>query len=323
MSLLVLSQKEIKESITMPQAIQVMELAFKEFYAKKAIMPLRTPLSIENEKALMLTMPAYLSESLALGLKVVSIFPNNKTQNLPVINGVILLLNEQTGEAQALMEASYLTALRTGAVSGLATQYLAPATAKHVAIIGAGAQALTQFQAIAAVRPIQTVSLWSRDIRNAQEFAKQIVGDYEVHCFATVAEAVRNADVICTATASTEPLIQLADLKEGAHINAVGAHTHAMCEISNEVMSNALIVVDQLEAALAESGEVYAALQAQCIQQKDIIELGSLMGRELKTPTQRFSVFKSVGLAIQDMSIAHAVYKNALEKNLGTYLALS
>ena len=322
MTLRVLSLSEIKQSITMNQAISVMEMAFKELYEKKAILPLRTPIAVAKENALMLTMPAYLSEQNALGLKVVSIFPNNNTKNKPAINGVMLLVDECTGEAKAIMDAGYLTALRTGAVSGLATKYLAREDAKHVAIIGSGVQAHTQLAAVTNVRNIERVSVWSRNHENAVEFAKSIDDQYQVECFQQVQEAVRDADVICTATGSTTPLIHLQDIKPDVHINAVGSHTLQMNEISTEVLAQAFIVVDQLEAALAESGEIYAAMNAKAISAQDIIELGAFISTQQKLTHPKISMFKSVGLAIQDISVAQAVYENALTQGLGKLISL-
>lgn len=319
---MILSQREVQQCIEMKQAIIVMEEAFKAYYLRQTILPLRRPVAVEKENALMLTMPAYLSEQNALGLKVISVFPNNTAKDKPAINGVMLLLNEETGEAQAIMEAGYLTAMRTGAVSGLATKYLAKENANHVAIIGSGVQAMTQLEAVASVRPIQKVSIWSRNFEHSRGFARKIEEKYEVECHQTIHNAVEHADVICTATASVEPLIRFADLKSDVHINAVGSHTPQMCEINNDVMAKAVIVVDQLEAALSEAGEVISALQEQCIRQEDIKELGALVHANQMPNKGRLTVFKSVGLAIQDISIAHAVYMNALKKGLGTSLSL-
>lgn len=305
----------------MQQAITAMETAFIQLAQDKALSPLRTPVPIKEPQGLMLTMPAFMADQQALGVKVVSIFPANTVKNLPAINGVILLVDAASGETKALMEASFLTALRTGAVSGLATRYLAKADAKQVAIIGAGAQALTQLEAIAAVRPIEKVSVWSRNHANAVAFAQKITGRYDITCARTIQQAVKEAEIICTATASTEALIHLPDIGEQVHINAVGSHTPAMCEISNEVMAHAQVVVDKREAALAEAGEVISALEAGCLKRDDVLELGELVLAPAKA-RQGLTVFKSVGLAIQDISIAHVVFDNAIAQGIGTQVSL-
>jgi ornithine cyclodeaminase len=323
MGLKVLTQKEIRQCINMKQAIAAMETAFKEYYAGTTKLPLRTSISIQKEDALTLSMPAYLGKQNALGLKVVSIFPNNLKHNKPSINGLILLLNEQTGEAKAIMEAGYLTALRTGAVSGLATQYLAKKDAKHVAILGSGTQAYTQLEAVINVRPIKKISIWSRTLDNASKFAQKLnSNEYEIDCYSDVHKAVYEADVICTATSSTEPLIHNAHLKPGVHINAVGSHTPHMHEIDNEVLAHSLVVVDQLEAACAEAGEIVSALRDKSIRVDDILELGALISGVKPHKEYQNTVFKSVGLAIQDISIAHSVYLNAIKEGLGTSVSL-
>ena len=189
MSLTLLSATNIKQCIDMRQAIDAMESAFLQLAKDQVVLPLRTPINVESENAVCLTMPAYFKEEKQLGLKVVSLFPNNHLQKLPAINGVILLLDAQTGQPKALMDAAWLTALRTGAVSGLATRLLARDDVEHVAIIGAGAQALTQLEAVATARNIRRVSVWSRTHAHAISFAKQIEQQFEVHACTTVSEA--------------------------------------------------------------------------------------------------------------------------------------
>lgn len=314
--LTVLSQVDVKQSITMLQAIDILEVAFKQLALGQTVLPLRTALPIDKKQAVTLTMPAFMQGQEALGVKIVSVFPENAAAKIPVINGVIVLLDAETGRAKALIEASYLTALRTGAVSGLATRYLAKENAKHLAVIGSGPQAVMQLEAVAAVRPIDTVSLWSRDYNKAMAFAKIIEDHYEVLCHREIKQAVKQAEVICTATPSTEPLIHLADINPEVHINAVGSHTPAMTEVSLEVMAKATVVVDQREAALAEAGEVIAAVKAKCLEVQQLIELGQLI---LSPPSlsHGLTVFKSVGLAIQDISIAQVVYENAVVQGRG------
>ncbi|WP_232220395.1 ornithine cyclodeaminase family protein [Legionella tunisiensis] len=175
MNLRLLSLPEVKQSITMNQAIDAMERTFLQLAKQEVRLPLRTGIPIVEENALTLTMPAYLARDKTLGLKVVSIFPNNLAKNKPSITGFIMLLDANTGEPKVLMDAAYLTALRTGAVSGLATKYFARDDANHVAIIGSGTQALTQLEAVAAVRNIKRVSLWSRNKENAEKLAKKLL----------------------------------------------------------------------------------------------------------------------------------------------------
>ena len=323
MSLQLLSLNDVKQSITMLEAIRAMESAFIQLARQEVKLPLRTGITIDAEQALTLTMPAYLEHEKALGLKVVSIFPNNRAKNKHAITGFIMLLDAHTGEPKALMDAAFLTALRTGAISGLATQYFATETARHAAIIGSGAQAETQLEAISAVRDIKEVSVWSRDIKNAQKFAARYESQFDINVCEQVSQAVRDADVICTVTSSSEPLIQLHDVQAHVHINAIGSHTPMMREISDELLGQAVVIADQIQAVLAESGEIISALKHNQLKQNAIIELGDWLLHKKPDYKSNLSVFKSVGLSIQDLSVADVVYKNAMEKKRGVSFALS
>lgn len=323
MSLRLLSLAEVKQSITMGQAIDAMERAFIQLASQHVQLPLRSATSIADEKALMLTMPGYLAKDQTLGLKVVSIFPNNLAKNIPSINGFIMLLEAHTGQPKVLMEAAYLTALRTGAVSGLATKYLARDNANHVAIIGSGAQSFTQLEAVAAVRPIKRVSIWSRTAKNAALFAKKLENQYEINVCEQVSIAVKDADIICTATSSTEPLVQLCDIQPDVHINAIGSHSPSMQEISADILGHSVVFVDQLEAALSESGEIIKAVEQNSLKKESIIEIGQWLLRKNGDYKPHLTVFKSVGLAIQDLSVAEVVYQNAFDNNFGMNLTIN
>jgi len=322
MSLRLLSIQDVKQSISMPQAIDAMERAFMQLAQNQVELPLRTGLAIPEEQALTLTMPAYLRQDQTLGLKVVSIFPGNVAKHKPAINGFIMLLDEKTGEPKVLMDASYLTALRTGAVSGLATKYFAHPDSSHVAIIGSGAQALTQLEAVAAVRSIKRVSIWSRNHKNAQVLADKVLGQYDVVVCDSILSAVKNADIICTATSSTEPLFSLSDIQSHVHINAIGSHSSTMREINNDILKASVVIADQLEAVLAEAGEIISAVESKQLHKEAIIQIGDWLLTKKINYQKQLTVFKSVGLAIQDLSVAQEVYKNALGDNLGTLFAL-
>ena len=323
MSLQLLSLNDIKQSITMNQAIAAMESAFIQLAMQQVQLPLRTNMPIDEESALTLTMPAYLAKDKTLGLKVVSIFPNNLTKNKPSITGFIMLLDAKTGEPSALMDAAFLTSLRTGAASGLATKYFSKDTARHLALIGSGAQALTQLEAIACVRDIKQVSIWSRNALNARIFAKKFEDQYDIRIFESVSLAVQDADIICTATSSTKPLVHYQDVLPHAHINAIGSHSPSMREIDNTLLNHAIVIADQREAVLAESGEIISAVNEHQLKQDSIIEIGHWLLRKDVNYKNQLTVFKSVGLAIQDVSIASLAYCNAIKNNLGVRFSLS
>ncbi|CZG94802.1 ornithine cyclodeaminase family protein [Legionella pneumophila] len=323
MSLRILSLSDVKHSITMHQAISALESAFIQLANNTVKLPLRTGVTIEEENGLMLTMPGYLAQEKSLGLKVVSIFPENLAKNKPTITGFIMLLDATTGEAKVLMDAAYLTSLRTGAVSGLATKYFARDNATQVAIIGSGAQAKTQLEAVASVRDIQRVFVWSRNIKNAEKFANEFEDQFDMTICSSVAMAVKDADIICTATNSTEPMIHFGDISPHAHINAIGSHHPSMKEISHDVLSRAVVIADQLDAVLAESGEIISAVEHNHLKKESIIEIGQWLLQKNTDCKDKLTVFKSVGLAIQDLSVANAVYQNALKKNLGELFSIS
>lgn len=322
MTLKLLSVSEVKQSITMTEAIDAMERAFIQLTKQEAVLPLRTGIPV-GKKGLTLTMPAYLAEEKTLGLKVVSVFPDNVRHNKPSINGTILLLDATTGEPLVLMDAGYLTALRTGAISGLATKYFSQDKPSTVAIIGAGVQAITQLEAVAAVRQVEQVLVWSRHPESARKFAKDMEPFYDVQVCEQLSSALKRADIICTATGSTEPLVHVHDLQFHAHINAIGSHSPSMQEISGEVLQKAIVIVDQLEAAMSEAGEIIRAVEQQKLKRESLIELGPWLLKKASHFQEQLTVFKSVGLAIQDLGVAQVVYQNALKMNLGSTFKLN
>ena len=322
MTLKLLSLSEVKQSITMPEAINAMERAFMQLAQHKVILPLRTGVPVEKN-GLMLTMPAYLATEKILGLKIVSVFPDNAQKNKPSINGAILLFDATSGEPLMLMDAGYLTALRTGAVAGLATKYFSQDQPSIVAIIGTGAQASAQLEAVAAVRQIQQVVVWSRHLDNAKKFAREMSSLYDVQINEQLSATLKKADIICTVTGSTEPLLYLSDLQPHAHINAIGSHHPAMQEIDGEVLQKAVVIVDQVDAATQEAGEIIRAIEQQKIKKESILELGSWLLKKAPSFQEQLTVFKSVGLAIQDLSVAQVVYQNATKMDLGSTFKLN
>ncbi len=321
MAIKLLSPSDVKQSITMVEAIEAMERAFMQLAQNEVVLPLRTGVPVQ-ERGLTLTMPGYLTQEQALGLKVISVFPDNVKLDKTAISGIILLLDAATGEPLTMMDAGYLTALRTGAVSGLATKYFSQEKACNIAIIGSGVQAFTQLEAVAAVREIKKVFVWSRHFENAKQFAQKMNACYDIEACKQLSAAVKEADVICTATSSTEPLIHFPEIQSHTHINAIGSHTPMMREISEDVLMNSVVIVDQLEAAMSESGEIINAIAQEKLKKESIIEIGSWLLKKSPDLKKELTVFKSVGLAIQDLSVAHVVYQNAMKMNLGTSFEL-
>lgn len=322
--MLLLNQKDIEQCINMPEAIATMRSVFLQLSKNQVEMPQRMTIQNKNNQSMAFFMPAQLNATHQLGTKIVTFFPNNASKSLPTINGVILLLDTETGAVKALLEASYLTAIRTGAVSGLATELLSDDQARHVAIIGSGAQARTQLSAVCAVRNITHIYIYSRTFANTERLVAEITQNYpqikNIYACKNVIDACKNADIICTATNATTPIIEQYYLRPHCHINAVGSHSKEMQEISGSVLREAKIIVDHKSAALIEAGEVIHAIENGILAEDKLIELGEIIGgAQNHIPLKnQLTVFKSVGLAIQDVAIAETVLVNALTKKLGT-----
>jgi ornithine cyclodeaminase len=266
----------LRKLVPMPDAIEASRRAFAAAARGEITGPLRTSLSRKR----VLIMPAEHSSGSGL-IKVISIQPDGAAQGLPSIGGVVLWIDGLTGRIAALLDAAALTALRTGAASGLATALLAPPSSRVLAMLGAGGQAADQVAGVCAVRPIREVRVYSRRGQRSAELCERLRASHPGVAVApagTARQAVRGADVICTATRSERPLFEAGDLAPAAHINAIGAYRLDMCEVPPEAFRRAgLVVIDQLEAALAEAGDVVAALDGGCLRREDLIEIGQLV----------------------------------------------
>lgn len=323
-----LSRNDVKALVSMPVAIDLMKVAFADLARGDAQSPLRTPLQVES--GVSLVMPAYVPAAEALGLKVVSVFKENQARGLPTITSLVTLLDPETGQPLAIMDGGYLTALRTGAVSGAATDMLARSDSCVLTVIGSGAQAVTQMAAVCAVRPIKQVWVVVRSPESGDRFLAAVTADWpELAGLVTVTQdvsaAVAAADVICTATSSATPVFADADVASGTHINGVGSFTPQMQEVPAETVVRATVVVDQLEPALEEAGDLIVPLHAGQITREHLqrelghLVLGDVAGR---TSPDDVTFFKSVGNAVQDLVTARAAYDAALARNVGQDVSL-
>jgi ornithine cyclodeaminase/alanine dehydrogenase-like protein (mu-crystallin family) len=309
----------------MAEAIEIVQEAFIQLSTGEAIVPIRTPIEVTSHNGIALFMPAYLSRSDALGVKVVSVFPDNARLNRSTISALVVINDATTGEPRAVLEGSYLTAVRTGAASGVATQLLARPDAEAVAIFGAGVQGRTQLEAVCEVRSIRRA--WIFDIsRNAGEHFANEMGrrggriPSDIQVATTPAAATRAADIICTATTSSTPVIAETDLKPGVHINGIGSFKPEMQEVDEATVQRALLVVDSREAAWAEAGDLIIPRDKGLIKESDVyaelgeIALGQKSGRSDK---DQITFFKAVGSAVQDVSVADYLLQKAEREGLG------
>lgn len=324
----VLNLSDVQQALPMREAIEIVKQAFAELSLGSATSPLRLAIPQAKHDGLTLFMPAYLGKTDAMAIKIAAIHNRNLELGLPRIHALVAVIDPQTGQPVSVMEGGYLTALRTGAASGAATDLLARADAEIAAIIGAGRQARQQVLAVAAVRSITRFWIYARRTEMAEALIAELQPQVsaELRIAGCTAEAVRDADVICTATNSHTPVFDGHDLKPGVHVNAIGSYTHEMQEVDAVTLRNASkIVVDQRSAALAEAGDLIIAIQRGDICAEDIyaefgeIAAGLKPGREQET---EITYFKSVGNAVQDAAVAQAVYQAALRKNLGVVFDL-
>ena len=323
MNLRILSADDIEKALPMPEAIAAMQEAFASLARGEAQMPQR--LAIRTEAGTSLFMPAYLPAGKALAQKIVSVFPHNPARGLPTISGLIIVLDADTGEPRALLDGAALTAIRTGAASGLATDLLARPDSRIFALIGAGGQAYQQVRAALAVRNINEVRITSKSGESAERLAQRL-RDEGVNAWATGArQAVQGADIITTVTDSVTPVFLDADVAPGAHINLVGAYTRDMQEAPASTIIRARVFVDDVMAAAHEAGDIIKPIRANLYSTTELagtlgqLLLGEVSGRQ---SDEEITLFKSVGLAVQDAAAAARALSRAEQEGLGAMIAL-
>jgi ornithine cyclodeaminase len=317
MKIILLSADDLRAALPMPAAIAAMKSAFAELSTGQANVPLRIAVPVPPVEGVSLFMPAYLPGSNGLGAKIVSVFPRNPQLGRPMIYGLVVALDPETGEPLALCDGAFLTAWRTGAGSGAATDLLARPDARVAAILGSGAQARTQLLAVCAARPIEEARIYSPNPASVAAFIAEMQPETTARLAAasSSAGAVRDADVICAATTSASPVMDGALLKPGAHVNGVGSYTLQMQEVDPITVSRARLFVDSRASALAEAGD----LVIPGTRPEDWTELGEVVAG-LKPGRQspgEITFFKSVGVAVQDVAAASAALAEAQRLGLG------
>jgi ornithine cyclodeaminase len=318
--LTLLNADAIRQALPMPRAVEAMKDAFAELSSGAAVVPQRLAVDVAEAGATSLFMPAYLPSG-GLGAKVVSVFPRNRERGLPVIHGLVVLLDPATGAPAALLDGTFLTAWRTGAASGAATDLLARRDARTLALFGCGAQARTQLLAVAAVREIEEVRVYARRRPGVEAFLEEMAPRLDARLVAAgdPGEAVRGADVVCTATTSAVPVFDGRDLADGSHLNGVGSYTLDMQEVDTETVGRSRVFVDSHDAALEEAGDLVIAERAQRTEAYEWTELGDVVTgrRPGRRSDNEITFFKSVGVAVQDVKAATAALERARELGLG------
>ena len=327
MQLKLYSAGDVRRALPMAEAIAAVKAGYVQLSAGRAQAPLRTHLAVRPDDATLI-MPFYAPDDEgALGLKLVSVFNSNVPRGLPLIHSLVLAVDPATGAPLALIEGSSLTAIRTGAASGAATDALARPEAAVAAIFGSGVQARRQLEAVCSVRTIQRVLVYS--LAGAEAFVEEMAGQGLVPSDVVIAgsprDAVAEADIICAATTSHTPVFDGRDLKPGAHVNGIGSFTPQMQEIDAETVWRARVVVDSYEAALVEAGDLSIPLHDGTIGRDHIAaELGEVLAgtKPGRTNPEQITFFKSVGVAVQDAMAARAILRRGPALGLGQSIDL-
>jgi ornithine cyclodeaminase/alanine dehydrogenase-like protein (mu-crystallin family) len=326
MDVLVLSADDVAKLLPMRDCIEVMRDALAALARGKALVPLRMVMRMPDASGFLGLMPGHIApdggRDGALGMKAVSVFPGNAARGIDTHQGAVLLFEADTGRLSALMDGATITAIRTAAVSGVATDLLALKDATELAILGAGVQARTHLEAITAVRPVRRVRVWSRNPKHAAQLVSEAAGHYtaSIEAVPTAEAAVRGADLVATVTASPQPVLERAWLKDGAHVNAVGSSIPNTREIDTATMSAARLFVDRRESALSEAGDVLIPMREGAFKADHIqAELGEvIIGQDAgRRSASELTLFKSLGLAVEDVASAAFIAKRARETGVG------
>jgi len=329
---LVLNRAEVTALLAMRECIAIMEQALASLARNEVVLPLRPVLRIPDTPNVFALMPAYSKAINAIGTKLITVFPGNHGASIDSHQGVVVLIDGNTGSLQAIMDAASITAIRTAAVSAVATKVLARKESRVLAILGSGVQAMTHLEAMREVLPIERVIVWSRKKEHAKALAQRAASEefgahrpMELDVTDSAEKAVRAADVICTVTASREPVLRGEWLKAGAHVNAVGASIPTARELDTSAVRRSKLFVDRRESAFNEAGDILIPLREGAIDPDHILaEIGELVtgaatGRRSE---QDITLFKSLGLAVEDLAAAHFLYRKAAEQKAGTWLEL-
>lgn len=325
-TLLFFSGADIRSLLSMQTCIEAMKSAFTALSNDEAVMPVRMRLEMENDNANALFMPVYMPGIKKLGIKTVTNNIDNGKKGLPIIHAMMLLFDSETGMPLAIMDGEAITAMRTGAVSGLATSLLARSDAETVAILGTGTQGETQLEAVCAVREIKNAYVYDLDKRKAESFAATMSAQLGVDIkVADSSRVIESVDIICTATPSRKPIFDNENLKKGVHINGVGSYKPDMIEIPHQTIIQAKVIVDHRQGCLAEAGDLLQPMQKGLLTKEDIHgELGDIVTGKIsaRVNDEEITVFKSVGVAVQDLACADLILRLASKEMRGTRLPL-
>jgi alanine dehydrogenase len=322
-----LTEQQVQSLLPMADLIAAMEAALARFSAGEVLQPVRSVLTVGPTKAFFGLMPAYVPNPGSLGAKLVTVFADNPSKQLPSHLATIVLLDPETGSLQALMDGRYITEARTAAVSAVSARFLAKRDAATLALIGSGVQARSHLEAFAEVRQLKDVRVWSPTAASRERFVREMSGHVAapIRAAATAEEAVRGADLIVLATSSVSPVIENQWVGAGAHVVSVGACRPDQREMDPDLVARARLYVDSRAAALVEAGDVVMSMASGLFTAAHIrgelgeVVLGRADGRQADGD---ITIFKSLGMAVEDVVAADLVLRRAVETGAGTELTL-
>lgn len=322
-----LTEQHVASLLSMGDLIAMMETALSRFSAGEVLQPVRSVLMVGPQKAYFGLMPAYVASPPQLGAKLVTVFGNNLSRGLPSHLATILLLDPETGALVALMDGRFITEARTAAVSAVSARYLARADASRLAILGTGVQARSHLEALALVRPLSDVRVWSPNPASRERFVTEMQGHAgaPVHAAESARAAVEGADLIVLVTSSPTPVVEDEWVAAGAHVISVGACRPDQREMDPALVARARLVVDSRAGALLESGDVVQGIrEGRFSEQHVAAELGHIVagGTTGREHAEQVTIFKSLGMAVEDVAAADLVYRRALETGAGTDLSI-
>ena len=327
--LVVLDRHDVARLLPMDECVDVMASALATVARGDAILPLRPMIRLPNSPNIFALMPAYLGDPKSVGVKVLTVFPVNHGTPIDAHQGAVLLFEADHGRLLAILDATTVTAIRTAAVSAVATRLLARDDADELAILGAGTQGRMHLEAMTVVRSIRHVRVWSRTTEHARALAQLAREKFDLpaEVCATPAQAVERASIVCTTTASPTPVLDGAWLQPGPHVNAGGACIPTTRELDTDAVRRARLYVDRRESAFAEPGDILMPLREGAIEADHIVaEIGELLiegGEGLRRRNaDEVTLFKSLGLAVEDLAAAHHVYRKAQASGAGSWIAL-
>lgn len=320
---LLLNRQDVADVLTMKDTIDILEKAFTDYKNGRVVMPVRLNITAPDHAGLSLFMPCYLKGLGALGIKTVTVYKDNPAKyKMPTVMGTITLLDEKTGNTLAIMDGGYLTGMRTGAVAGLASKYMANKNSSAMGMLGAGVMAKFQLRAVAEAFKLSRVKLFALDepakIRGFKEEMEGVCG-VNIEIVDSAEKAVHASDIVTLITSSKDPVLEGTWLSPGTHINGVGSHAPAFRELDAATIKRSKVVCDSIEACRAEAGDFIIPFSEAEIDESILdTELGDVVaGKKVRESDTDITLFKSVGLALQDISVADFVYRKAKEMGRG------